>query len=68
MVLQKVAIGVRLAINAEAVYKLFRIETDKTGKFWVADLRGENVVTSERFDSHAEAQDEWSRRVEAVLK
>lgn len=55
------------AIDAEKIYKLFAIETDKSGKFWVADKSGPNVVMSERFNSHAEAAEEWSRRVAALL-
>jgi hypothetical protein len=55
------------AINAENVYSQFVIETDATGEHWVADKSGPDVLLSERFPSHAEAQREWSRRVEAFL-
>lgn len=55
------------AIDADSVYRRFVIETDATGGHWVADKSGPNVVTSERFKSMAEAQREWSRRVEAFL-
>ena len=56
------------AINADDLYQRFRIETDRSGKFWVADKGGPNVVCSERFDTKAEAQREWSRRVEAAYE
>jgi hypothetical protein len=54
-------------IDAEKVYRQFVIETDGTGEHWVADKSGPSVLTSERFKSAAEAQREWSRRVEAAL-
>lgn len=55
-------------LDAEAIYQRFVIETDKTGEHWVADKTGANVIYSERFATMAEAQREWSRRVESLLE
>ena len=55
------------AITADNIYKLFRIERDRAGNFYVVDNRGPNAVLSDHFKSMAEAQREWSRRVEQAL-
>lgn len=55
------------AIDADSIYRLFVIETDSTGEHWVAFKGGPNVELSDRFATIAEAQREWSRRVEAYL-
>lgn len=57
-----------LAVDASHIYSVLVIETDVLGVYYVTDKSGPNVVSTGPFHSMADAQREWSRRAEEILK